>query len=381
MKFLFASDSFKGTLTSERIISILDQAAHEVFPDCVCAGIPVADGGEGTMEAVRFVTGGDRIKLEVHNPVMKRINAEYVILPDKSAMIEMAAASGLPLLSDDQRNPLETTTYGTGELIGDALERGCRNIIIAIGGSATNDGGMGALKALGVRFFDHQGAELNGLGKDLERVADIDLSGLHPAVSETKFSVMCDVTNPLTGGNGATYTFGKQKGGTKDILDRLETGMLNYQRIIEDKLDVKVNSIPGAGAAGGLGAGLCVFLHATMKSGIEIVLDMIDFDRLLEDVDLVITGEGRIDWQSAFGKVVSGIGMRCKNNNVPAVAIVGGMGDKAESIYDYGIASIITTVNGIMSLEEASERVEELYLNAAVRAFRMIKTGLSIGGK
>ena len=290
----------------------------------------------------------------------------------------MAAASGLPMVPAEKRNPLNTTTYGTGELIKDALDRGYRKISIAIGGSATNDGGMGAMRALGVKFLDAQGHELEGRGEDLMKVADIDVSGMHPAVSQARFTVMCDVTNPLTGPDGATYTFGRQKGGTPEILDIMEGGMIQYAALIKEKLGVDVDRIPGSGAAGGLGAAFCVFLKATLKSGIDTVLDLVHFNELLEGVDLVVTGEGRMDWQSAFGKVPSGIGQRCKVRGIPVVAIVGGMGQKAETIFDYGVDSIMTTINGAMELEEALGRSEELYVSAADRMFRMLKAGMGL---
>ena len=377
MRFLFASDSFKGTLTSEQIIRLLSQAAEEIFPGCETAGVPVADGGEGTVDAVVTATGGEYRKVTVHGPLMEEVTASYGVSHGDSAIIEMAAASGLPMVPNEKRNPLNTTTYGTGELIKDALDQGYRKLSIAIGGSATNDGGMGAMRALGVRFLDENGAELEGFGADLEKVADIDMSGLHPAVAEAEITVMCDVNNPLTGPDGATYTFGKQKGGTPEILDRLEAGMKQYAAVMREH-GMDVEQMAGAGAAGGLGAALCGYLHANLKSGIETVLDLIDFNGLLEGTDLVVTGEGRIDWQSAFGKVPSGIGMRCKAKNVPAVAIVGGMGNGAEKIYEFGIDSILPTINGAMDLEEALERAEELYANAADRMFRMVRAGMRL---
>ncbi|HIT62953.1 MAG TPA: glycerate kinase [Candidatus Ventrimonas merdavium] len=377
MRFLFASDSFKGTLTSEQIIRLLSQAAEEIFPGCETAGVPVADGGEGTVDAVVTATGGEYRKVTVHGPLMEEVTASYGVFHGDSAIIEMAAASGLPMVPNEKRNPLNTTTYGTGELIKDALDQGYRKLSIAIGGSATNDGGMGAMRALGVRFLDENGAELEGFGADLEKVADIDMSGLHPAVAEAEITVMCDVNNPLTGPDGATYTFGKQKGGTPEILDRLEAGMKQYAAVMREH-GMDVEQMAGAGAAGGLGAALCGYLHANLKSGIETVLDLIDFNGLLEGTDLVVTGEGRIDWQSAFGKVPSGIGMRCKAKNVPAVAIVGGMGNGAEKIYEFGIDSILPTINGAMDLEEALERAEELYANAADRMFRMVRAGMRL---
>lgn len=378
MKFLFASDSFKGTISSEQSIRLLNEAAQKVFPGCETNGVPVADGGEGTVDAVIAVTKGSMREVPVKGPLWEDTKATYGVFQGDSAIIEMAAASGLPMVPIPQRNPLNTTTYGTGELIKDALDAGYRKLSIAIGGSATNDGGMGAMVALGIKFLDAEGKELSGVGADLEKVADIDMSGIHPAIKDATFTVMCDVTNPLTGPDGATYTFGKQKGGTPEILDRLEAGMKNYAAVIEKKLGKDADHIAGAGAAGGLGAALCVFLNATLKSGIETVLDLIDFDGLLEGVDLCVTGEGRIDWQSAFGKVPSGIGMRCKNKGIPAVALVGGMGTGADKIYDFGIDSILPTINGAMDIVEACDRAEELYANAAERMFRMIKVGQSL---
>ena len=378
MKFLFASDSFKGTLSSEQIIRLLTESAKEAFPDCETAGTLIADGGEGTVDAVIAMTKGELIRVPVHGPLMEETTAVYGKINEDSAIIEMAAASGLPMVPENLRNPLNTTTYGTGELIRDALDRGFRNISVALGGSATNDGGMGAMSALGVKFLDKDGNVLDGKGSDLEKVASVDVSGLHPAVAETKFTVMCDVNNPLTGPDGATYTFGKQKGGTPEILDRLEAGMKSYAKVAGEALGKDIDHIAGAGAAGGMGAALCGFLNAGLKSGIETVLDLIGFDEMLEGVDLVVTGEGRIDWQSAFGKVPSGIGMRCKKKGVPAVAIVGGMGNGAEKIYEFGVESIIPTFNGAMDINEALERAEELYKGAADRMFRFLKVGMQM---
>lgn len=378
MKFLFASDSFKGSLTSEQIITLLTKAAKEVFPDCETVGIPVADGGEGTIDAMISVLHGQVKTRTVHGPLMEEVESRYGIFGDHSAIIEMAAASGLPMVPDGSKDPRNTTTYGTGELIRDALACGCRDINVAIGGSATNDGGIGAMRALGIRFLDRNGKELSGTGRDLGLVADIDISGLYPAAKEAKFTVMCDVNNPLTGPDGAAYTFGEQKGGTPEILAELEEGMIRYAALLKEKTGIDVDRMPGAGAAGGLGAAFFAFLGAEMKSGIETVLDLIHFDDLLEGVDLVVTGEGRIDWQSAFGKVPSGVGLRCKKKGIPAIAITGGMGEHAETIFEYGIDSIITTINGAMEIDEAIGRAGELYAGAAVRAFRMVKAGMKI---
>ena len=375
MKFLFASDSFKGTLSSADTGRLLTEAAKKVFPDCSCACVEVADGGEGTTDAVLAAVSGERIFLQVQGPLGEAVQVSYGKLDEKRAVMEMAAASGLPLLSEAQRDPRRTSTYGTGEMIRDALERGFRDISIAIGGSATNDGGMGAMRALGVRFLDQEGTELSGCGADLIRVAEIDVSGLDPRVKEAQFTVMCDVSNPLCGKDGATYTFGKQKGGTPEMLDELEAGMRHYRDLLRAQFCVDPDRIAGAGAAGGLGAALLVFLNGQMKSGIETVLDLIEFDRRLDGVSLVVTGEGRTDWQSAFGKVMQGVGERCRKHGIPAVAVVGSLGEGAEKIFDCGISSMITTVDAPMRLEEALSDAEALYARAAERLFRMLRAG------
>ena len=378
MKFLFASDSFKGTLSSRRTAELLTRAAREIFPGCECRCLEVADGGEGTTEAVLSAAGGRRMEAMVCGPLWERRKACYAALDGRRAVMEMAAASGLPLVPAELRDPRNTTSYGTGELIRGALDKGFRDLSIAIGGSATNDGGIGCMRALGVRFLDGDGNELSGCGGDLIKIRSIDRSGLDPRLRDTHVTVMCDVTNPLCGENGATRTFGKQKGGTPEILDELEAGMENYRELLRREFGIDMDEEPGAGAAGGLGAALLSFLRAELRSGIETVLDLIEFDKKLEGVSLVVTGEGRADWQSAFGKVMQGVGRRCLRQGVPAVAIVGSMGDGAEQIFDYGIESMITTVNGVMPLEEALERAEELYLGAARRLFRMLRAARSL---
>lgn len=378
MKFLFASDSFKGTLSSRRTAELLTRAAQEIFPGCECRCLEVADGGEGMTEAVLSAAGGRRMEAMVCGPLWERRKACYAALDGRRAVMEMAAASGLPLVPAELRDPRNTTSYGTGELIRGALDKGFRDLSIAIGGSATNDGGIGCMRALGVRFLDEDGNELSGCGGDLIKIRSIDRSGLDPRLRDTHVTVMCDVTNPLCGENGATHTFGKQKGGTPEILDELEAGMENYRELLRREFGIDMDEEPGAGAAGGLGAALLSFLRAELRSGIETVLDLIEFDKKLEGVSLVVTGEGRADWQSAFGKVMQGVGRRCLRQGVPAVAIVGSMGDGAEQIFDYGIESMITTVNGVMPLEEALERAEELYLGAARRLFRMLRAARSL---
>lgn len=381
MKLLFASDSFKGTLSSDQTIELLTKAAQEVFGSCETSGVPVADGGEGTTDAVVKARNGEIITVPVHGPLMEMEQGFYGRLSETEAILEMAAASGLPMVPEEKRNPLNTTTYGTGELLKAALDAGYTEIAIAIGGSATNDGGMGFASALGIRFLDQDGNVLEGRGEDLEKVAHIDMSGLDPAVQKAHFTVMCDVTNPLCGPDGATYTFGKQKGGTPEILDRLEKGMQNYRDVIIREFGVNPDEIQGSGAAGGLGTALKVFLHAEMKSGIETVLDLIDFDARLEGVDLVVTGEGRTDWQSCFGKVMQGVGDRSAKHQVPVAALCGGLGPDYEKIYAHGISSIMTTVDGPMPLKDALDNATELYYKGAIRMFRFIQTGMQMNTK
>ena len=378
MKLLFASDSFKGSLTSEKTVELLSQAAREVFGECECSGVPVADGGEGTVEAVIAAEQGEQIAVKVHGPLMEETDSFYGIFDGNKAVIEMAAASGLPMVPEELRNPLNTTTFGTGELILDALKRGFRDISIAIGGSATNDGGMGCARALGVKFLDQDGNELEGFGRDLARVAAIDISGLDERVKDSKITVMCDVTNPLCGKDGATWTFGKQKGATPEIQEELEKGMCSYRDVIRETFGIDCDGIPGTGAAGGLGAALMVFLGGEMKSGIETVLDLIRFDERLEGVDLVVTGEGRTDWQSCFGKVMQGVGMRAKAKGIPVLGLSGSLGKNAMDICSCGISSLMTTVNAPMPLSEALERAEELYYEGALRMFRFVRTGMEI---
>lgn len=377
MKLLFASDSFKGSLSSKKTAELLTIAANEVFGCCECIGVPVADGGEGTTDAVIAATGGEIKEVSVHDPLMNRIKAYYGVFENK-AVIETAAASGLTHVPPGLRDPLVTTTRGTGELIIDALDNGCRELFIAIGGSATNDGGMGCLSALGAKFLNKNGRELAGCGRELLQVASIDLSGLDKRLQETRVTVLCDVKNPLCGKNGATLTYSEQKGATPEIQQELERGMCSYRDVIKAQLGVDCDAIEGAGAAGGLGAALRVFLGGEMRSGIDTVLDLIRFDELLEGVDLVVTGEGKTDLQSCCGKVMQGVGRRAKAKNIPVAGLSGSLGEGAEELFNDGISSLMTAVDRPMTLDKAMKNAEKLYLGAAVRMFRFIKTGMEI---
>ena len=376
MKFVFASDSFKGSLDSSRTAELLNEAAREVFGDAETVSIPLADGGEGTVDAVLASSDAKAVTVTVHGPLMDRTDAKYALFDDGRAVIEMAAASGLTLVPEDRRDPLAATSTGTGELLLDALEKGARDISIAIGGSATNDGGMGFMRALGAAFFDEDGNELEGRGSDLARVAHIDLSCLDKRLSRARLGVMCDVDNPLTGENGATYVYGPQKGADEAALAELERGMQNYRDRIYDLTGIDCDSVPGAGAAGGIGAALYALLGAELKPGIETVLDLAGFDKAIEGADMVITGEGRADFQSLRGKAMQGVAGRAKEKGVPVTAIVGSLGEGWEGLFSCGIEKIIPLAHGSISTEDAMERAEELYYDTALKFFRSYRDSL-----
>ena len=377
MRFIFASDSYKGTLSAVKITELLKQAALKHFPQAETLALPVADGGEGTVDAVVAAAGGRKVTVNVTGPLGEAIKAEYGLLDDGvTAVIEMAQASGLPLVPESLRDPRNTTTYGTGELIRYALEAGAKRLLIGIGGSATNDGGMGMLMALGAVFTDKQGQQLKPVGASLARVANVDLSHLVPIPSGEAMTVICDVVNPLLGEHGAVYTYGKQKGATPEISEELERGMRNYAAVIQKAAGRDIANFPGAGAAGGLGAALGGVLGAAMRSGVDAVLDTAGFDELLAGTDLVITGEGRLDGQSVrYGKVPAGVARRCQAKGVPVIAIVGGMGENAEDFLKLAESSIQVTVNDCMSLATALENSEAHYRSAADRLFRTLKIG------
>lgn len=378
MKILLAPDSFKGSMTSNHIIELLSLSARKHFKDCEIVSVPMADGGEGTADVMIEIMHGSRKSCNVTGPLGEPVEAFYGMLSPSTAIIEMAAASGLPLVPQEKRNPLETTSYGTGELIRHVLEEGCQNIILAIGGSATNDGGMGAAAALGVTFSDKDGLPLEPVGKNLGKIHQIHTEQIFPKLADAKITIMCDVKNPLIGENGATRIFGPQKGGTKEQLVFLEEGMTHYASFIKKQFNKDFSSMEGAGAAGGISIPFLLFSNARLSSGIQTVLDTIHFDALLEGVDLVITGEGRVDAQSPNGKVLSGIGRACRERNIPAAAIVGGMGNGAQNIYDCGIDSIMPIVNNAMELDTAIRNCDELLSDAADRMFRFIKMGIHI---
>ena len=383
MKFIFAPDSFKGSLTAMESCDILERVTRRHFPGCETVSVPVADGGEGTVDALLRAMGGQRIKTPVTGPMFEPETAEWGLLPDgKTAVMEMAQASGLPYVPADKKDPRQATSLGTGEMIAAALSMGVRNILIGIGGSATNDGGLGMLTALGAKFTDGSGNAVKPVGGEMKNIAAADFSGLLPELKDTTITVICDVTNPLLGENGATFIYGPQKGATTEIRDELEAGMAHFAEIVSAACGKDIANFPGAGAAGGLGAALGGVLGARLKSGIDAVLDAVDFDNKLEGVCLAVTGEGRIDGQSVrFGKVPVGVAKRCAAKGIPTLAIVGGIGDGAEGLFDLCESTIQTTVSGPMSLEKAMADAPALYEAAADRLFRAVRIGMGLKNK
>ena len=381
MNILLAPDSFKGSLSSLELTRILaDRAAHH-FPQATLFSLPVADGGEGTVDALVTACKGRIDHCRVTGPLGQAVDAALGwIDKGKTAVLEMAQASGLPLMGG-QLDPMTASSYGTGEMIRYALDQGANRLILGIGGSATNEGGMGMLSALGAAFFDASGTHLRGSAGELGCIERVDLSKLDPRLSSTPITVLCDVNNPLLGENGATAIYGPQKGVTPALFPLIEKGMQHYAEVLEHQLKKEIRFLPGAGAAGGMGAALGSVLGATLSPGVQTILEVAGFDALLDQCDLVITGEGRLDEQSVrFGKLVSGIAQRCSNRNIPVIALVGGMGEGAEAFYDLGLNSIITTVQSIMPLEDALHNAAALAADAADRAFLMIKIGMKIAG-
>lgn len=372
MKIVIAPDSFKGSMTAARAAEVMARACHKVF-ECETAIMPVADGGEGTLEAIVGAAGGEYIEAEVTGPLGNRIKAYYGLIDGgDTAVIEMAQASGITLAQPG--DPVKATTRGTGELIMHALKNGAKRIIAGIGGSATNDGGMGMLAAMGAVFRDANGEILKGCGGDLEKVMSADTSKLPKA----DITVICDVTNPLLGENGATYIYGPQKGAVGEIGRRLECGMKNYAEIMK-KAGFRDSDFPGAGAAGGMGYAFAAALGAELKPGIDAVLEAVGFERELEGAALVLTGEGKLDSQSVrYGKVPAGVARRCRKYGVPVIAIAGSLGDGAEEYYNEGVASMETIANGPMTLEYAMANSEELLEKAALRVLNTIKCGMHI---
>jgi glycerate kinase len=364
---LIAPQAFKGSLTASAVASAIGRGLP---PGWEAELLPVADGGEGTVDALLAALGGQRISTAVQGPMGTPVSADWGLLPDGKAVLEMAAASGLPLVTGD-RDPRRASTYGTGQLIAAALDAGAHEIIVGIGGSATNDGGAGALAALGARLLDSAGKELPLVVIHLQRLSTLDLSALHPGLAAAKVRVICDVTNPLLGPSGATAVYGPQKGVNAAMQPVLEKSLAHWADVVESTTRRGLRDTPGAGAAGGLGFGLLA-LGASLEPGAELILDLARFDQRLEPTDLVITGEGRLDDQSLFGKTTVAVARRAKRAGVPVLALAGGLGEGYEAAYDEGVCAVLPVAPGPITLDEAQQRAAELVQAATRRAFRIM---------
>ena len=378
MKIVIAPDSFKESLTALAVANEIEAGFREFFPDAQYVKLPVADGGEGTVQAMIDASGGRRVELQVTGPLGEPVPAFYGLMGDgATAVIEMAAASGLELVPPARRNPLYTTSYGTGQLISNALDAGARRFVLGVGGSATNDGGAGMLQALGGRLLDAAGADLNAGGGALAALARIDLSTLDARIKDSVFDVACDVTNPLVGPQGASAIFGPQKGATPEMVERLDANLRHFSAVIVRDLGQDVAAIPGAGAGGGIGAGMMVFLGGRLRPGSEIVTAAVGLDAAVADADLVITGEGRIDGQTIHGKTPIGVARVARRHGKPVIAIAGGLATGAAAVHAHGIDAVFGAVSRPCTVEEALAAAAVNVRSAA----RNIAAVLSLGGK
>ncbi|GER89435.1 glycerate kinase [Dictyobacter vulcani] len=382
MHILIAPQSLKGSLSAAEAGAAIALGVHSIFPTATISTIPIADGGEGTVQALVDATHGEVRSQTVTGPLGQPVTALYGLLGDgQRAVIEMAASSGLPLLSPEQRDPLSATTYGVGELITAALNEGRRHFILGIGGSATNDGGAGMAQALGAELLDAQGQSLSAGGAALADVASISIEKMDPRLQACRFEVACDVNNPLCGPTGASAIYGPQKGATPEMVVQLDAALAHYAYIIQRDLKKSVSAIPGAGAAGGLGAGTLAFLNAELRPGAQIVLEALHLDEYMKSADLVITAEGQIDEQTAYGKSVGAIAALAKQYGVPVLALAGSLGKEYKGIYELGIDALAVLPTGPMSLVYSMEHAALLMSEATERALKLFKLGLQYKGK
>ncbi|PIY32650.1 MAG: glycerate kinase [Candidatus Infernicultor aquiphilus] len=353
MKIVVAPDSFKGSLTAIEVSDAIEKGIREVFPEAEIIKIPMADGGDGTVQCLVNATGGKILEEKVIGPLGNEVWAFYGILGDrKTAIVEMAAASGLTLVPENKRDPLITTTYGTGQLIKAALNQGCRKMIIGIGGSATNDGGAGMVQALGTKLLDKDGEEIGFGGGELKKIVKIDISCMDKRLSDIKVLAASDVNNPLCGPQGASRIYGPQKGATPEIIEELDESLAYFAELIKRDLHKDIKDIPGAGAAGGLGASLIAFLNAEFRPGIEIMIEAVKLEQAIKDADLVITGEGKIDSQTIYGKAPIGVAKIAKKHNIPVVAVAAIIEEDSRIFQSYGIDTLIKVSEPPMRLSE-----------------------------
>ncbi|WP_223587968.1 glycerate kinase family protein [Neobacillus bataviensis] len=374
MKFVLAPDSFKESMTAKKAALAMEKGIKKVFPDSNCEIVPMADGGEGTVESLVSMTNGELVKTEVLGPLGKPVMAVYGLLGERqTAVIEMASASGLELIKPEERNPLLTTTYGTGQLIKHALDKGLSRFLIGIGGSATNDGGLGMLQALGVSFKDQNGEELSFGGGALNQLHTIDVSGMDERLKTVKIDVACDVTNPLIGDNGASAIFGPQKGSTPEVVQILDQNLAHFADIIKQQMGKDIALVNGAGAAGGLGAGLMAFLNAQLKKGIDLVIEYTALEARIKGADYVFTGEGSIDGQTLFGKTPYGVASIARKHSVPVIAFAGRIGSGVEPLYDSGFTAIVGILNEVSTLKDALDNGEANLAFSSENICRLLK--------
>ena len=373
MRIVIAPQSFKGSVSGPEAARAIQEGILRVFPKAETVLVPVADGGDGTLDALVEATAGQTFASRVNGPLRQRVQARWGVMGDcKTAVIEMAQASGLALLPYKDRNPRHTSTYGTGQLIKRALDRGYRRIIVGMGGSATNDGGVGMAWALGARFYDSKGLPLTSGGAALSRLASIDVLGLHPALKRAEIIAASDVDNPLCGPEGASAVYGPQKGANANTVRVLDKALERYASVVRESLGIDVAERPGAGAAGGLGAGLMAFCGGQVRSGIDIVCQVLDFDARLQGADLVITGEGRLDASTVYNKAPVGVARRASALGIPVIALAGSLGRGFEAVYEHGISAAVCIVDRPLSMRVSVARTSELLTAAAERTMRLL---------
>jgi len=372
MKIVIAIDSFKGCASSNELAHYIEKGIKKIYKDSEIVTCPIADGGEGTVEALSSLKNSKLITTTCSDPLGEKIQAQYLILEDNTAVIEMSSASGLPLVPEDKRDPSVTSTYGTGDLIKDAITNGVREFIVAIGGSATNDAGLGMLRSLGFKFLDKNGNEVC-YAKDLGKVVEIDKTKSLKELKECKFMIACDVNNPLYGKNGASHIYAKQKGASDEMVEELDEQLRLFANVVPN--GKKLAQFPGSGAAGGLGFGFLAFLNSELKSGIKIILEKLELKEKIKNADFVITGEGKIDKQSAMGKVLNGIGLICKEESVACIALGGDTSEADSNLHEIGVSAFFSILDSPVSLEYAMDRKNALNLieKRAEQIFRLIK--------
>ena len=379
MKIVVAPQAFKGSLSATEVGNSMIKGIENVIENSTNLLVPVADGGDGTLETLVESSQGKINSIKVTGPLGEQQNSAWGALgKNKTAIIEMARSSGLALVPINKLNPLISTTYGLGEVILDALDQGYRDFIIGIGGSATNDAGAGMAQALGVKLLDSNGNELSFGGESLSKLNSINIDGIDTRIKESNFAIACDVNNPLTGPEGASAIYGPQKGATPEMVNTLDQALTNFAKIVEKDLGIKINNVEGSGAAGGLGGGLIAFLNGKLRKGVDIVLDFVDIDKALINTNLVITGEGQLDFQTIYNKAPIGVAKRAKHLGIPVIAISGSLGENFSVVHEHGIDAASSIVSKPMTLEEASKNAPELISTATEQALRYMKIGSDV---